>query len=45
MITIVNSIDSNIVHISDGSILNKLCCEPLLDSCDDEVDVNCNGDS
>nr|AEN94421.1 putative fungal ankyrin repeat-containing protein [Adineta vaga] len=41
----IEAIDFNIFHISDGCILNSLCCEPFLDACDQQVDVNYNGDS
>ncbi|CAF1131124.1 unnamed protein product [Adineta ricciae] len=41
----IEAIDFNIFHISGGSILNSLCCEPFLDTCDQQVDLNFNGDS
>ena len=41
----IEAIDFNIFHISGGCILNSLCCEPFLDTCDQQVDVNYNGDS
>ena len=41
----IETIDFNISHTSDGSIIGSLCCKPLLDSCDQQTDVNFNVDS
>ena len=41
----IEAIDFNKFHISGGCIVNSLCCEPFLDTSDQQVDVNFNGTS